>query len=577
VASLWNRYPRFGVRLKLLGGFVVIALFTALLGWYAVATMEQLNDGQRTVYRDVFGGTHLLASWIDASWESRRGILAYALSEDPAERAALRAKMAAGDVELEQLAARMDAVDTDRGEVDALARVVDRWHEYVDWRESALAAAEAANNPSLITAAYRANGAELDTALDSAIDSFLTSKREAGGQLEDSAQVRFEQTRRLAIGLSAIAAALALAVGLFLSRRIAHVARQVAGAAEGLARGELDQRIEVRSRDELGEMAESFRNMIAYQQEMARVANAIARGDLSQDVEPKSETDVLGTAFQHMSSNLRLLVGELQDALERSSDLLDQKEEYAATIKLQVTELSRLLEENGQLNDRLRCAAVRAAGLNEQALRRIGGDLHDGPGQALALALMRLEAVDGADVEGIRSVVQDALAELRSIASGLRLPELRDLSVANVVERAVRDHERRSGAPVRLSLSELPKEAAVSVKIALFRALQEALSNATRHGGGADVSVCAWVADEWLCLTVADRGPGFAAAHVERKGRLGLASMRERAELLGGRFQVESAPGRGTAVHLCWPLVIGPLALTDEGDLVHQAREMAAA
>jgi signal transduction histidine kinase len=216
--------------------------------------------------------------------------------------------------------------------------------------------------------------------------------------------------------------------------------------------------------------------------------------------------------------------------------------------------------------------------LNEQALRRIGSDLHDGPGQALALALLRLDSADtfAASGNSIREIVQDALTELRSIAAGLRLPELSALPVSGVVERAVRDHERRSGVPVRLELSELPADAATSVKIALFRALQEALSNATRHGGGADISVRTWAADDWLCLTVADRGPGFEAARAEPKGRLGLASMRERAELLGGRFQVDSMPGRGTAVHLCWPLSLGPLKVVDESEPMMYSVETAA-
>jgi signal transduction histidine kinase len=83
--------------------------------------------------------------------------------------------------------------------------------------------------------------------------------------------------------------------------------------------------------------------------------------------------------------------------------------------------------------------------------------------------------------------------------------------------------------------------------------LQEALSNATRHGKGTEVTVKACVRREQLCLTVTDRGPGFVASTACDKGRLGLASMRERAELLGGRFRVQSSR-RGTSVHLRWPI-----------------------
>jgi signal transduction histidine kinase len=569
VFSTCFNQPRLGVCLKLLSAFVLVALFTGMLGWYAVATIETLNSGQRTTYRDVFGGTHLLATWLDRAWETRRDTLAYALAQGPGERAQLRQRMSAGDLELEQLSLQIDAVDTDREEVDALARVVDSWHTYAQWRDRTLAAADAANDPGLVVVEYQAQGARLDSNIDSAIDAFLGSKRQAGGRLEEAAQITYEHMRELSILLSVGAVAVALGVGLFMSRSIAGVARQIATAAEGLSRGELDQRIEVRSRDELGQMAVSFRSMIVYQQDMARVANAIAQGDLTQDIEPKSEGDLLGNAFRRMSGNLRQLVSDLQCALDRTRTLLVEKEGYAATVRNQVVRLSRLLQENAMLHDRLRRAAVRTATLNEQGLRRIGADLHDGPCQALAFALLRLDALEGGkeNCDSVRAAVTDALSELRLIAAGLRLPELADLPLPAVVRRAVRDHERRSGTPVLVELGDLSTDATVSVKVALFRALQEALSNATRHGSGAEVTVRAWLADDWLWLTVADRGPGFSDAARESKGQLGLASMRERAELLGGQFQVSSAPGCGTMVQLCWPLALRSCPQADDGEI----------
>ena len=115
------------------------------------------------------------------------------------------------------------------------------------------------------------------------------------------------------------------------------------------------------------------------------------------------------------------------------------------------------------------------------------------------------------------------------------------------------EHERRSGVAVQRHL-DAPAEAPLAIKIALFRTLQEALSNATRHGGGAGVSARVWTEDDELCLAVSDHGRGFVLEQAERKGRLGLASMRERAELLGGSMWIESRLGHGTTVRLSWPL-----------------------
>ena len=266
----------------------------------------------------------------------------------------------------------------------------------------------------------------------------------------------------------------------------------------------------------------------------------------------------------------------LAGIVKRGSDTIARQQ---AALADQVAELSGLLAQNARLHERVRQAARRTTALNEQALRRIGADLHDGPGQALGLALLRLDDLpdrltarpgEGGAPDGngavaeeltiIHGAVRDALEELRAISAGLRLPELEALAIAEVVERVVRDHERRSGTPVELCLQEPPAAAPLAVKIALFRSLQEALSNATRHGGGAGVTVRVWQDDGRLCLAVSDCGPGFApvpagtAVATGADGHLGLVGMRERAQLLGGSFRLDSAVGRGATVEVCWPL-----------------------
>jgi signal transduction histidine kinase len=255
----------------------------------------------------------------------------------------------------------------------------------------------------------------------------------------------------------------------------------------------------------------------------------------------------------------------LAGIVKRGSDTIGRQQ---AALRLQVAELSRLLEQNASLSGRVALAARRATTLNEQVFRRIGADLHDGPGQALALALLRLDALgeqqstleggaQSGDFATVHAAVHDAMADLRAIAAGLRLPDLGVRSVSEVARRAIRDHERRSGTSVRLTVEDdVPAEAPLAVKIALVRSLQEALSNATRHADGIDVSAALAVESGRLCLTVADGGPGFILewAETEATGHLGLAGMRERAEILGGSFRVTSAPGQGTIVRLCWPL-----------------------
>jgi signal transduction histidine kinase len=239
-------------------------------------------------------------------------------------------------------------------------------------------------------------------------------------------------------------------------------------------------------------------------------------------------------------------------------------------LRQRVDDLSTLLEQNARLSDRLRHAAERTTAITEMERRRIGSDLHDGPSQALAFAMLRLDTVEArldrsgqagdADLAAVRDAVQDALGDMRTIAAGLRTPELELAPLPDLVRNAVADHERRSGTSVALDIDALPDEAPLATKIALYRVLAEALSNATRHGDGLDVRVTAAKTDDGLlALDVTDAGPGFEAAAEADPTRLGLAGMRERVELLGGRMEVTSTPGSGTRVHVLLPLA-GPKA-----------------
>jgi signal transduction histidine kinase len=228
----------------------------------------------------------------------------------------------------------------------------------------------------------------------------------------------------------------------------------------------------------------------------------------------------------------------------------------------QVTELQTLLDQNEQLNERVRLAAERNTTLSERQLRRISSDLHDGPGQMLALAALRLDEVEKATEDSaaapatadVKSALNDALRDMRSIAAGLRLPELRTMSTADAVRRAIDDHQRRTNVPVTMDFADLPKEAPLPTKIALFRATQELLSNATRHGEGKDVSVSLSGDQKQITLSVSDAGPGLDPERVGAEGHLGLAGIREQAELLGGGFEVGTPESGGAKVTVRWPL-----------------------
>jgi signal transduction histidine kinase len=158
------------------------------------------------------------------------------------------------------------------------------------------------------------------------------------------------------------------------------------------------------------------------------------------------------------------------------------------------------------------------------------------------------------DFRAIHSALQSALTDLRSISLGLQLPEIDRLPSSEIAGRAVRDFERKTGSRVTLTTASDPTEISLPVKITLYRLIQESLANGFRHGGGVDQRVNVLSADSQLTATVSDKGLGFDPPTSNTKGHFGLEGMRERVEILGGPFQLLTAPGQGTVIQASLPL-----------------------
>jgi len=249
------------------------------------------------------------------------------------------------------------------------------------------------------------------------------------------------------------------------------------------------------------------------------------------------------------------MFGMLAGIVLRGSRTIDRQR---TALEDRVGELSQLLAQNVELRDRAHRASRRTAEITEQYLRRIGADLHDGPAQLLALAALRLDSLepmlgesirpsDGrSDIEVIRESLADAMSEIRNISTGLTLPELDAMSPTSLLENAARAHERRTETEVVLDIHTAPGNLERSLKICLYRFVQETLSNAFRHGGGKGQRLTCRVDGDMLEVAVSDSGPGFDPSRkVETSHGLGLPGLRERIESFGGSLQVISAPGEG--------------------------------
>ena len=195
--------------------------------------------------------------------------------------------------------------------------------------------------------------------------------------------------------------------------------------------------------------------------------------------------------------------------------------------------------------------------LQEEDRRRIARDLHDGAGQALTAArleLLALGARGGDDVaQAVRRIaaqLDEALEEVRRSSAALGPPALQELGFARAVERRCEAFADAARLPVSCSIDALPAVAA-EVELAGYRIVQEALTNIARHASATQAWVRIWARGGQLCIEVRDDGKGLAAGHV--RGR-GLDGIRERTELLGGRFRLDNAAGGGVRLAVDLPL-----------------------
>jgi signal transduction histidine kinase len=234
-------------------------------------------------------------------------------------------------------------------------------------------------------------------------------------------------------------------------------------------------------------------------------------------------------------------------------------ESQRSALRQRISELSALLEQNEALRSRVQRASQRATATNESYLRRLGADLHDGPAQLIAYAALRIDSdvlvnpktsakLRRAELSSIKSSLDDAMAEIRSICSGLVLPQIEAASLTEILDRVVRAHQQRTGTTVSLSNLKQPPSLTPSGKICVYRFVQEALNNAFRHGGGLAQEVKAIADDRYVAIEVSDKGDGFNPDEL-RPSSLGLAGLRERIESLGGALEIRTS-SYGTTVRM---------------------------
>jgi signal transduction histidine kinase len=270
--------------------------------------------------------------------------------------------------------------------------------------------------------------------------------------------------------------------------------------------------------------------------ELVEAASAIARGDFSHRVRRWANDEIgdLAEAFNQMAVEL-----------ERTDELRGERERLR----------KQLLE-----------SVITA---QEEERHRIARELHDGTSQSITSMIVGLRMLESADdleqvrkqSTQLRQAARQTLDEVHNLAVHLRPPLLDDLGLTAALSRYIQEFRQLYHAAVDFQVTGLEhKRLPPAMETAIYRILQEAMTNAGKHARAEHISVLLEGRDGQVSAIVEDDGQGFQADQMLRsglqQGKLGLYGMQERAQQLGGSLTIESEPMKGTTIYLRIPLKV---------------------
>jgi two-component system sensor histidine kinase DegS len=209
---------------------------------------------------------------------------------------------------------------------------------------------------------------------------------------------------------------------------------------------------------------------------------------------------------------------------------------------------------------------MRIVEAQEAERTRLAQEVHDGPAQALSSAIFQVDLIERvfesdprmarAELRFLRELLRRELGDVRSFVVQLRPPVLVRLGLDGAIADAAATQATLSGLPIETDLQAPSDGLTETAQTVVLRIVQEALQNVRKHAAATKAVVSTTIAGDTWELEVGDDGRGFDVGAVASRGRrnFGLQFMRERAELIGAKFEVRSRPGAGTVVWLAIPL-----------------------
>lgn len=267
---------------------------------------------------------------------------------------------------------------------------------------------------------------------------------------------------------------------------------------------------------------------------------------------------LVGEYFRKTSKELTTRNKALEQGLEEKNKAL---EEMNSALQKEVQERKQAEAQLRQMNSQLRDLSAMLQAVREEERTRIAREIHDVLGQQLTVIKLdlawlhkRIREQDlGEKISMLLATTDETLQAVKKIATELRPGVLDDLGLVAAIEWQCREFESRMGIRCTLNTELHDLECSHEISTAVFRVLQETLTNTVRHANASHVIVNILIVDDMLTVEISDNGKGITEEEINNKRSLGLLGMRERMHMIGGRLHIKGSDD-GTMVKLQIPL-----------------------
>lgn len=283
--------------------------------------------------------------------------------------------------------------------------------------------------------------------------------------------------------------------------------------------------------------------------------------------EQASEYQVQMAVLQQEEIQLRTRRDDIERRLKNLQDTINRAEQLSVQMSVVFDFLSSDLRQVGEfIKDakEKQTFGLKIIEAQEDERGRLSREIHDGPAQMMANVMLHSELIERIyqekgiaealkEIRGLRKMVRSSLAEVRRIIYDLRPMALEDLGLVPTLRKYLENVEERFGISISFKHFGVEKRLAQHFEIALFRLVQEAVQNATKHAHASEILVKIELKPSNVTVVIKDDGQGFDPSE-RNEASFGIIGMKERVNMLNGVITIQSKPGQGTSIFVQLPM-----------------------